>query len=210
MVMNNLEILWWDGKLNSLTEIQKKEIKHKFQNRIIIIDEIHNIKSDSSNIDLRKVPPILQAIIKYADNIRLVMMSATPMYDNASEIIFILNLLLENDGKQTIKKSDIFDSDDVLIPGAQEKLYKLFKGYVSYVRGDNPLTFPLKIIPNNCVTPVLNYDIKGNLIKQNEKMKSLKLFMCEMGEYQYKQYKLKLNSTTTKILIIIIIIIIIT
>ena len=56
------------------------------------------------------------------------MMSATPMYDNASEIIFILNLLLENDGKQTIKKSDIFDSDDVLIPGAQEELYKLFKG----------------------------------------------------------------------------------
>ena len=35
-----MRILGWDGKLNSLTEIQK--IKHKFQNSVI--DEIHNIK----------------------------------------------------------------------------------------------------------------------------------------------------------------------
>ena len=72
------------------------------------------------------------------------MMSATPMYDNASEIIFILNLLLENDGHEPIKKSEIFDKDDYLIPGSQKKIYNLIKGYISYLRGDNPITFPFK------------------------------------------------------------------
>ena len=58
----------------------------------------------------------------------------------------------------------------------------------------NPLKFPLKIIPKKCIQPKILYDIKGNLIPESERFKSMKLFMCEMSKYQYKQYKIKSKS----------------
>ena len=190
-LMNDIQ---WNGKINTLTDAQKKAIRNKFQNRILIIDEIHNIKSDVGNIELRKVPPILQAIIKYGENIRLVLMSATPMYDNAGEFIYILNLLLENDGRPPIKKNEIFDGNDNFVPGGAERLMDLSKGYISYLRGENPNTFPLKIEPENAIVPYIKYDIYGKKIPDEDRFKKLKLSMCNMSKYQYEQYREKLKS----------------
>jgi len=194
-IMNDLE---WNGKLHTLTDAQKKAIKNKFTNRIFIIDEIHNVKSDVGSGEMakmmRKVPPILQAVIRYGENIRLVLMSATPMYDNAAEIIYVLNLLLENDGREPIKKGDIFDSEDNLIPGAEERLKELSKGYVSYLRGDNPVVFPIKLYPSNAKTPRIVYDIYGKIIPEDLRLKSMKLYMCQMGKYQFGEYMKKLRS----------------
>lgn len=200
-IMNDLG---WNGKLHTLTDAQKKAIKNKFTNRIFIIDEIHNIKSDVGSGEMakmmRKVPPILQAVIRYGENIRLVLMSATPMYDNAAEIIYVLNLLLENDGRDPVKKSDIFDSEDNLIPGAEEKIKELSKGYISYLRGDNPVVFPLKLYPSNAKTPKIIYDIYGKVIPDNQRLKSLKLYLCPMTTYQYNEYTKKLRSKNNEIL----------
>jgi hypothetical protein len=188
----------WNGKLNTLTDIQKRAIQNKFTNRILIIDEIHNIKNDTGSSEiakvLRKVPPILQAVIRYGMNIRLVLMSATPMYDNAGEIIYILNLLLENDGREPIKKNEIFDAEDNFVPGGEERLRTISKGYISYLRGETPGIFPMKITPLAVRTPNLKYDIYGAEIPDKNKMQSLKLNMCKMSEYQWEQYYSKLMS----------------
>jgi len=143
---------------------------------------------------LRKVPPILQAVIRYGMNIRLVLMSATPMYDNAGEIIYILNLLLENDGREPIKKNEIFDSEDNFVPGGEERLRTISKGYISYLRGENPVVFPMKITPLAVRTPKLKYDIYGEEIPAKNRMESLKLNMCKMSDYQWQQYYAKLMS----------------
>ena len=190
-----MNLIGWDGKLDSLTDAQKNAIRTQFQNRVIIIDEFQNIKSDTSNVELKKVPPILRAIIKYAENIRLVLMSATPMYDSAGEIIFILNLLLENDGKPPIKKNEILDANDRLVPGGEKRLLEVSKGYISYLSGENPITFPLKIeaAPSKVFKDII-YDIKGNLIPMQDRFRNIKLYPCEMSPYQYKQYQNKLNS----------------
>jgi len=188
----------WNGKLNTLTDAQKRAIQNKFTNRILIIDEIHNIKNDTGSGEiakvLRKVPPILQAVIRYGVNIRLVLMSATPMYDNAGEIIYILNLLLENDGKDPIKKNEIFDSEDNFVPGGEERLRTISKGYISYLRGETPGIFPMKITPLAVRTPILKYDIYGLEIPEKNRMEKLKLNMCKMSDYQWKQYDSKLKS----------------
>jgi len=188
----------WNGKLNTLTDAQKRAIQNKFTNRILIIDEIHNIKNDTGSGEmakvLRKVPPILQAVIRYGMNIRLVLMSATPMYDNAGEIIYILNLLLENDGREPIKKNEIFDSEDNFVPGGEERLRTISKGYISYLRGENPVVFPMKITPLAVRTPKLKYDIYGEEIPAKNRMESLKLNMCKMSDYQWQQYYAKLMS----------------
>lgn len=199
-IMNDIG---WDGKLNTLTDAQKRAIQNKFTNRILIIDEIHNIKNDTGSSEiakvLRKVPPILQAVIRYGLNIRLVLMSATPMYDNAGEIIYILNLLLENDGREPIKKSEIFDSEDNFVPGGEDRLRKISKGYISYLRGENPIIFPMKITPLTVRTPKLKYDIYGIEIPAKNRMESLKLNMCKMSDYQWEQYYSKLISKVNDI-----------
>jgi len=194
----------WNGKLNTLTDAQKRAIQNKFTNRILIIDEIHNIKNDTGSSEiakvLRKVPPILQAVIRYGVNIRLVLMSATPMYDNAGEIIYILNLLLENDGRDPIKKNEIFDSEDNFVPGGEERLRTISKGYISYLRGETPGIFPMKITPLAVRTPKLKYDIYGLEIPAKNRMESLKLSMCKMSDYQWKQYDSKLKSKIDEII----------
>jgi len=190
-IMNDIQ---WNGKMNTLTDAQKRAIRNKFQNRILIIDEIHNIKSDFGNVELRKVPPILQAIIRYGENIRLVLMSATPMYDNAGEFIYILNLLLENDGRPPVKRNEIFDSNDNFVPGGEERLKELSKGYVSYLRGENPIAFPLKIEPASAKVPNVKYDIYGKKIPDDDRFKKLKINLCNMSKYQFEQYSIKLKS----------------
>ena len=68
---------------------------------VIIIDEVHNIKSIQGK-EGAIVPPILESIIEYGENNKLVLMTATPMYNTSSEIIYLLNLLRLNDKKSKI------------------------------------------------------------------------------------------------------------
>jgi len=185
----------WDGKPENLEDFHIRGIKKQFKNRLIIIDEIHNIKSDSTSTELRKVPPILEAIIKYGENIKLVLLSATPMYDNAGEFIYILNLLLLNDNREPINRGDFLDKEDNLLPGADKELERISKGYISFLRGANPKMFPSKIYPKQLsYIPKIKYDMKGILIPENERIKHLNLTFDEMSKYQYEQYKKQLYS----------------
>ena len=52
------------------------------------MDEIQTIKTGKKNDLTKNIQPILQSIIKYGKNIKLVLMSATPMFDRPDEIIF--------------------------------------------------------------------------------------------------------------------------
>ena len=115
-------------------------------------------------------------------------MSATPMYDKPKEIIHLLNLLLKNDNRQTIKEIDIFDQDGNIKEGADEKLLFISKGYVSYLRGENPSTFPMRIIPKEAKIPKVKYNILGGEIPVNERLKYDKLILCEMKGLQYETY----------------------
>ena len=59
---------------------------NELNNSIIIIDEVHNITNNDIYIALEKV-------LKNSYNYRLVMLTATPIYDNVKEIFELINLL---------------------------------------------------------------------------------------------------------------------
>ena len=71
-------------------------LKQLFSNRLIVIDEVQNIrtnkgKEDMDSIDAdEKVFQLLMSIVKRAVNLKLVLMSATPMYDSFEEIFLLL------------------------------------------------------------------------------------------------------------------------
>jgi hypothetical protein len=124
-----------------------KRLKKYFNNRLIIIDEVHNLKSNN------KDAAYLLALVKHADNLRLLFLSATPMFNDPKEIIWLLNLMRVNDRRPKIYSKDVFDSDNnlLIVGGKQvgkERLQEASIGYVSFVRGENPYMFPYRIFPS--------------------------------------------------------------
>ena len=133
-------------KLEALKkQFRIRRIKEEFSDRLIIIDEAHNIRdiTDTDDTGDRDIYNQLRDIARYSDNMKLLLLSGTPMYNSNKEIVWIANILNLNDGRGTIKTGDIFDNKDKLIN--KELLVKKLRGYISYVKGENPYTFPLRI-----------------------------------------------------------------
>lgn len=148
-----------------------------FSDKLIIIDEAHNLRdAGASGLDLtgtaavaddgegeeeaevdrddsaggKKLTPLIKRIVKYAEGLRTLFMTATPMYNKASEIAWILNLLIINDTKDDSPKrllTEIFTKDGSLRKGGDVMLRIISQRYVSYMRGENPYTFPLRMRP---------------------------------------------------------------
>ena len=68
---------------------------------MIIIDEVQRIRGDEES---KLIIEVLEYIIKYS-NLKLILLSATPMYNQSDEIVTLLNLLLLNDNRATIPMS---------------------------------------------------------------------------------------------------------
>ena len=50
-------------------------------------------------------------LVKHIDNLRLLLLSATPMYNSYKEIVWLLNLMNRNDHRSEIDVKDIFDKE---------------------------------------------------------------------------------------------------
>jgi hypothetical protein len=178
----------WKGEEDKITEQIKKFISKEFDDRVIIMDEIHTIKTGKKNDLTKNIQPILQSIIKYGKNIKLVLMSATPMFDRPDEIIFYMNLLLLNDKRQPIDKNDIFTIQGTLKPNIEDKLRDYFKGYISYIRSEKPETFPFRIYPKDACIPLFNKYMSGDVINPDKRLKYTKILLCDMENVQANTY----------------------
>jgi hypothetical protein len=153
-------------------------INAEFSGKILIIDEAHNVrdivpdsekeedpgakedpepkgKSKSDMAEGKFMTPFLLKVLTYAQGLKLVLLTATPMYNSYKEIIFILNLLLINDKKIPIIESDIFRSNGSLRKKGKRELGLIASRYVSFMRGENPKSFPIRLDPDNEEVPLL-------------------------------------------------------
>ncbi len=199
MVARKLELLRKQTKIDpkSFKVKEKQVLKQMFSNRLIVIDEVQNIrtnkgKEDMESIDVdEKVFQLLMSIVKRAVNLKLVLMSATPMYDSYEEILSIINLLNANDGRSLISRSDIFDVNGNFKERGKELFIQKITGYVSVVRGENPYLFPYRVYPaifspNNSMLS-LGYPSKnllGEVIDPTDYIEHLDLYVVDVGEYQ--------------------------
>jgi len=180
-------------------EEQRKLIRREFNGKLLIIDEAHNLRDVMSqekskvsegdeNADEpggkdagddmkagKQMTPYLNQVLDYSYGMKLVLMTATPMYNSYREIIFILNLLLKNDKKAPINEADVFDKDGKLLKSGEELLGSLASRYVSFMRGENPKSFPLRLKPRlaaeNSLT-IAEYprlSMRGRVIPEDEK-----------------------------------------
>jgi len=199
-------------------ELEIKKIRQFFNNRLIIIDEVHNITLAQENKEAKKVGSMLMRIARYAQNIRLLLLSATPVYNNYKEIVWLTNLMNAVDKRSSIKSEDVFDKDGNFIKerttkdglkleGGRELLKRKLTGYVSYVRGENPYTFPFRIYPDTFSPDSTFMDTNENLkyptlqmnLKPIEKpLQHLPIFLNPIGEYQEKAYKFIMDNLRNK------------
>ena len=135
-----------DIKITFNKEIIKR-IRSEFDNRLIIIDEVHNIRISDDN-ENKKVAIYLEYLVKAAENVRLLFLSATPMYNSYKEIIWLLNIMNMNDKRAKIDIKNVFDANGNFKKNGEELLIRKATGYISFVRGENPYTFPYRVYPN--------------------------------------------------------------
>ena len=90
-------------------EKQKRNIRKYFSNSMIVIDEVHNIRI-STSINKQSSMNILK-LFNYMQNTKLLLLTATPMFNNYTEIIWLANLLNLNDNRSPIKFKDVFNAD---------------------------------------------------------------------------------------------------
>ena len=194
-----------------------KRLQNEFDNRLIVIDEVHNIRKTEDN-ENKKVAINLELLVKSAKNMRFLLLSATPMYNTYKEMVWLLNLMNTNDRRGRIETKDIFDKTGNFKKNGEEMLIRKATGYISFVRGENPYTFPYRVYPSEFAKqhtfPAISYpSYQMNLkkIKHEDKKRVLSLYLTKIGEcsncgtcqycaYKYIIYNLrnKKFSITTK------------
>ncbi len=143
---------------------QDKKIKLK--NTLLIIDEVQNMVSLTGTFYR-----VLKNLIDNSDNtLKLIILSATPMFDRPSEIGLTLNLLKP---KKEFPIGSEFNQEFMSGNGINyravnmKKFIELSKGLVSYYRGAPPYTYPEEIF---------------------------KVVKCNMSDFQYKSYLTALSA----------------
>ena len=193
-----------------------------FEGCLFVIDEVHNINesvtTDEAEDSLKKkkkkktaptskvASKFITLLTHFVPGIRLLFLSATPMANSPDEIIFLLNLMLVRDKRPELNGNTVFNRDGSFNNSdtnpnkrGEDILKRSATGYVSFVRGENPITFPYRIWPNEFAQQ--NTFIRGGLTypttllgdlddttKGNTLEERLFPFMVETGSEQMKGY----------------------
>lgn len=111
---------------------------YNLNNTIIIVDEAHNLTNNNRG-------EALKYIIKNSTNLRVVLLTGTPMKNKISDIVELLNFIRPLDSQFEADKAFTNLNERVheidIAEGGIEYIKNMARGYVSHVRGADPLTF---------------------------------------------------------------------
>ena len=183
---------------NKQRQLSIRQLEEKYLDTLIIIDEVQNIRSTDDDPN-KLITQQLNYLIENVSNIKLVLLSATPIYNNYQEIVWLINLLNKNDNRSQIELNDIFDKAGNFITNSEGEeigknlLIRKARGYISFVKGDNPYTFPYRIYPDdfdkgksvkNLIYPKMQLNEKIIL----EPIIHSDIYINNIGEYQNQGY----------------------
>jgi PKD repeat protein len=113
-------------------------IQSKFENSFIIIDEAHKLRS--GNNQEKQIFEVLDHIFRVTNNCKVLAMSATPIYNQPTELSDLISLLRLNEKRSVVSHLRLMN--DV------EYLKRKTAGYVSYMRSENPIYFAQQVYPS--------------------------------------------------------------
>ena len=156
---------------NEEGEIERELVVDRISNMdnsLIIVDEAHNLTGNEYGLALKK-------IIEKSKNLRVILLSATPMKNLADDILELINYLRPKDDQ--ILREKVFTSDRNYMmqfkPGGEDYLQKMATGFISYYRGKIPYTFAKQIDKGEVIDGLLFTHV----------------VQCYMEPFQLKTYK---------------------
>jgi len=180
-----------------LSKLKDEFIVENFSNRIIIIDEAHNLRMQKKKTGLKSVNIYDEfwRFLHLVKGCKVLLLSGTPMKDKPEEIASIMNLILDDKNQLPVGKMFKKEYLDTVIPDVEvpdgfnkskmeislvkedkkEKLKEYFKGHVSYLRA--------------MVSSVKKVYVGESIGKLNY----FRVSEDRMSEYQTKYYREALN-----------------
>jgi hypothetical protein len=208
--------------LANITEQQKQRIRARFDDTLIVIDEVHNLRTTGENEsdDAKMTGKLLTLVARHTRNMRMLLLTATPMYNSPKEIIWLINLMRINDNRPEISHDKVFvgtgtdetirtvtddDPSRSAYSSGKEVLKSASYGYISYVKGENPFTFPYRIYPKDhspdhsffsnsdsgrvIPFPSMNYNgVRYPTADIATQIRFLDIYLTPIGEEQQKVY----------------------
>ncbi len=126
----------------------------------------------------------LMEVLDQAEGTKLLLLTATPMYNDPGDLVFLLNLLLRNDKRALLSmlppgvSGSLFKKDKTLTEEGKILIANAASAYISYMRGENPLNFPVRLKPLNApfYKEWAMQDVNGgSLVDANEENRLLNL-----------------------------------
>jgi intein/homing endonuclease len=139
---------------------------YNLNNSLLIVDEAHNLTGNAYGDALMK-------IIRNSTNLRVVLMTATPMKNLAHDIIELLNFIRPD--SSPILRDRVFTSEQnhemEFRPDGMDYFRDMCRGYISHLRGADPLTFAKRvevgIVPSGLLftklIPCVMYDFQRKI-----------------------------------------------
>jgi Type III restriction enzyme, res subunit/Helicase conserved C-terminal domain len=113
---------------------------HSLNNTLLIVDEAHQITGNAYGDAVKK-------IIEKSMNLKVLLMTATPMKNLADDFVELVNFLRPKNHQMDREK--IFSPNKNYLmefkPGGEAYLRNMSMGYVSYVKGADNLTYAAKV-----------------------------------------------------------------
>jgi hypothetical protein len=160
-------------------------VHETFDGRLLILDEAHKMNEDETE-EGKGTSDSIQRIVKIANGMTLVLLTATPMYDSFQSIILFFNVFLWNDKRQSasekLNSGDFFKADGTFkTPEAESKFRGWCHEYISFIRGENPFTFPFRLPPPTSMLAPMDRrtDFRGKTITNKRKYLPLVLSVVE-------------------------------
>ena len=127
----------FEKSASAFSKVSDSELRDMYSNSIIMIDEVHNLRLKAEEVTLEDLDIYSQfyRMLKLVTNCKVILLSGTPMKDQASEIGAIMNLILpEEETFAGTFFDDFFLGDGQVDPDKAEEFQQRCKGRVSYLK----------------------------------------------------------------------------
>lgn len=174
-----------------------QKLRDEFSDHVFVVDEAHKLRVDADKEDYRHVSQAMRDVLSVTSNVRLLLLTATPMYNEAPDILEMFNLLLANDKMAPVSRAQMFDARGGVTGAGARLLSRLSRAYVSYLRGGDPFSFPVRLTPVDVRDPDAmpprdprqpTKNAAGKPIPTSERFRTTTLLRTPMSAYQARLY----------------------
>ncbi len=168
---------------DKLVRDEKSGAIKNFSDRVVVIDEVHNIVSSEHG----NPGPVYESVLKLLKksyNYRLVLLSATPITDSCTQIVYISNLLNANDAEKRLFPQEVTETRNNRDLKINDKLSEFNETGLLALRVSlkNKVSF---MSPDKYNFPQV-FDIGEPLTRREG---STLVIKCEMSMFQFRHYR---------------------